>query len=419
MKSLLKAPLRFFGLLVQSILLALSQIWVNKTRSVLTTLGIIIGVGSVTAVIAGMNGMNAMIMENFEFFGTKKIFLWPERPQTGSQKNANWWQIRFQPEQFEGVLDHCPSVEYLTLISYPGSMTAHHGAHSLENVRIAGVEESWFKIENRSISRGRPFSFLDAQQARRVCIIPQKLQEKLYLDRDCIGQTLQFNHYTFQIIGIVEERPRAFFEGQGDRIEVYIPFRTAQSIRESWIDAMASCRSTDLAEEARAELTFFLRKRRNVKLGEPNNFGVFIMESEVMKVRALMAGLGLVAGAVVSISLLVGGIGIMNIMLVSVSERTREIGLRKAVGARASAILLQFLVEAVMLCLIGGLIGIGIGYFLAFLISHSAGFLEKSQVPGWAVVLAFGFSAAVGIFFGMFPAAKAARLNPIEALRHE
>ncbi len=419
MNQILTATLTFFRLLIQSVLLALGQIWVNKIRGFLTTLGIIIGVGSVTAVIAGMNGMNAMIMENFEFFGTKKIFLWPERPKTGSQKNVNSWDIRFQPDQFEGVLDHCPSVEYLTLISNVGTMTARHKEHTLENVRLTGVEDSWFKIENRSISRGRSFSFLDAQQSRRVCIIPQRLQEKLYLDRDCIGQLIQFNYHTFQIIGIVEERPRAFFEGQGDRIEVFIPFRTAQSIRKSWIDAMASCKSTDLAEEARAELIFFLRQMRQVKHGEPNNFDVFIMESEVMKVRSLMAVLSLVAAAIVSISLLVGGIGIMNIMLVSVSERTREIGLRKAVGAPGSAILLQFLVEAIVLCLIGGLIGVGLGHLLAMGISKSAGFLEKAQVPGWAVLLAFGFSAVVGIFFGMFPAVKAARLDPIEALRHE
>jgi putative ABC transport system permease protein len=419
MKTLLMSPLIFLRLLVQSVLLALGQIWVNKTRSLLTTLGIIIGVASVTAVVAGMNGMNAMIMENFEFFGTKKIFLWPERPRTGSQKNANWWEIRFQPEQFEGILEHCPSVEYLTLMSRVGSMTARYKDHTAENVQVTGVQESWFKIENRSISRGRPFSYLDQRQARRVCVIPQKLQEKLYLDRDCIGQTIQLDYHTFLIIGIVEERPRAFFEGQGDRIEVFIPFQTAQSIRESWIEAMASCKKTELAEEAKAELTFFLRKMRKVKPGEPNNFGVFFMESEVQKVRSMMAMLSLVAAAIVSISLLVGGIGIMNIMLVSVSERTREIGLRKAVGAKASAILMQFLVEAVVLCLIGGLIGLGLGHLLAKVISQSAGFLSKAEVPGWATFLAVGFSTAVGIFFGMFPAVKAARLNPIEALRHE
>ena len=163
-------------------------------------------------------------------------------------------------------------------------MTARHKEHTLKNVRLTGVETR-FKIENRSISRGA-FSSRRPQPAASASFPGLG---KLYLDRDCIGQLIQFNYHTFQIIGIVEERPRAFFEGQGDRIEVFIPFRTVQSIRKSWIDAMASCKSTNLAEEARAELIFFLRQMRQVKHGEPNNFDVFIMESEVMKVRSLMA----------------------------------------------------------------------------------------------------------------------------------
>jgi putative ABC transport system permease protein len=419
MRALLSVPLVFVRLLGQSVWLALGQIWVNKTRSVLTTLGIIIGVASVTAVVAAMSGMNDKVMENFEIFGTKKIFLWPERPQTGSQKNADWWQLRFRPEQFEGLLDHCPSVEHLSLTAGLGGMTARHGKYTVEGVRVQGVEESWFKIENRSIMRGRPFSFLDAQQARRVCLITEKLRDKLRMDADCEGQTIQFNTMRFLVIGVVEERPAAFFEGRGERLEVYIPFQTAAAIQEPWIQAIAACRSTETAEEARAEITFFLRKMRRVKLGEPDNFGVFIMENEVAQVRKVMGMISLVAGAVVSISLLVGGVGIMNIMLVSVSERTREIGLRKAVGANGYAILMQFLVEAVVLCLIGGAIGTGIGQLFASAIAHSTPLLEKTQVPGWAILLSFGFAAMVGIFFGMFPAVKAARLDPIEALRHE
>jgi putative ABC transport system permease protein len=210
------------------------------------------------------------------------------------------------------------------------------------------------------------------------------------------------------------------FGGAGEQLEAFIPYTTAAKlVRMPWIRAMASCRDSNVAEDARAEIRFFLRRTRGLRPGEPDNFGIFLMENEVRQFKQIMGMITLVAGGVVSISLLVGGVGIMNIMLVSVSERTREIGLRKAVGARPSAILTQFLVEAVVLCLIGGLIGVGLGHVLAGIISKSAPMMEQTKIPAWAIAVSFGFSAFVGLVFGMFPAIKAARLNPIEALRHE
>jgi putative ABC transport system permease protein len=201
--------------------------------------------------------------------------------------------------------------------------------------------------------------------------------------------------------------------------ESYIPFRTAQKMTSGWIRVMASCKSAELAEEAKAEIEFFLRRTRSINPGEPDTFRVYLMENEVQQFKKVMSMISLVAFGVVSISLLVGGVGIMNIMLVSVSERTREIGLRKAVGAKPAAILTQFLVEAVVLCVIGGIIGVGFGQLLAKLISNSATLMEQTKVPFWAILMSFGFAGTVGVVFGMFPAIKAARLNPIDALRHE
>jgi len=205
----------------------------------------------------------------------------------------------------------------------------------------------------------------------------------------------------------------------GDNFEVYIPFRTSQKMSNRWFQVMASCKSADVADDAKAEIEFFLRRTRQIKPGDPDTFRVLLMENEVKKVMEVMGMISLVAFGIVSISLLVGGIGIMNIMLVSVSERTREIGLRKAVGAKPSAILTQFLVEAVVLCLIGGLIGIGLAQGLASLIAKTAPLMEDTKIPVWAILLSFGFAGSVGVIFGMFPAIKAARLNPIDALRHE
>jgi putative ABC transport system permease protein len=183
---------------------------------------------------------------------------------------------------------------------------------------------------------------------------------------------------------------------------------------------MAASKSPEVSDEAKAELTFFLRQKRNIIPGEPDTFRVLTVESEVRKFNEIATRFTLVAGGIVCISLLVGGIGIMNIMLVSVSERTREIGLRKAVGAKSSAILTQFLVEAVVLCCVGGLVGLGLGQLLTFAIAKIPNVnLDKAYIPGWAILMSLGFSAMVGVFFGMFPAVKAARLDPIEALRHE
>ena len=420
MRHLFWAPLLLVRLIIQSALLAASQIWVNKTRSILTTLGIIIGVASVSAVIAAMDGMNNKIMENFEIFGTKKIFMWPQRPETGSKKNVDWWQIRFKTEQFEGMTEHCPSVEYKSFVSGGQNLPARFAEKSAESVRLSGVEASWFKIENRAIIMGRPFSHLDESQGRKVCIISTKLRDKLNMDRECTGQTILIGHSTFLVIGMLEDKPTMMFGNMGgDNYEVYIPFRTAQKMGDRWFRVIASCKSADVADDAKAEIQFFLRRTRRIKPGEPDTFGVYLMESEVKKVKEVMGMISAVAYGIVSISLLVGGIGIMNIMLVSVSERTREIGLRKAVGAKPSAILTQFLVEAVVLCMIGGLIGVGLGHGLASLISKFGPLMEDTKIPAWAILLSFGFAGSVGVIFGMFPAIKAARLNPIDALRHE
>jgi putative ABC transport system permease protein len=191
------------------------------------------------------------------------------------------------------------------------------------------------------------------------------------------------------------------------------------------INVIAACRSPELSEDARAELRFFLRRARKVAIGDPDNFRIDAIQEYVDNFRNIASVMTVVATGIVGISLLVGGVGIMNIMFVSVSERTREIGLRKAVGARPGAILLQFLIEAVMICLMGGLIGVVIGQVMTSGLAYIARTsipdlkLAEAYIPMWAIGLSFGFSAAVGLVFGMFPAIKAARLDPIEALRHE
>jgi putative ABC transport system permease protein len=210
------------------------------------------------------------------------------------------------------------------------------------------------------------------------------------------------------------------FIGRETSSEVFVPFNTSRLTPRMPLICIAATKSPEFTDEAKAELTFFMRRKRHLGVKDENNFGVDAVEQFVREFNTVATAMTMVAAGIVGISLLVGGVGIMNIMLVSVSERTREIGLRKAVGARPGAILLQFLIEATMLCLMGGLVGLLAGQGLtSAMAAIPQAKLEKAYIPGWAVALSFGFSAAVGLIFGMFPAIKAARLDPIDALRHE
>jgi putative ABC transport system permease protein len=422
MKTLVTSTLAFLRFLYQSIYLALGQVWANKMRSFLTMLGIIIAVASVTAVIAALSGLKAKILSQVKTFGTNSIFMWPTRPTTGPMQNASWWDIRFRPEQFDKLLTHCPSVSRIGRETGLGQYTISLRDKSVERVQVTGVEPPVHLIEGRTVSLGRLVSEMDELQARQVCLIDAKLRDKLLLDKDCIGQSILVGYHQFIIVGLLDPRPHSLFGGgENENIEVFIPFQTSFKLnRDPWISAIAESRSADTSEDALAELRFFFRRTRHISPGQPDTFEVQSLENALKTFNKIALVVTAVAGGIVGVSLLVGGVGIMNIMLVSVSERTREIGLRKAVGARRTAILTQFLIEAVVLCFLGGLLGIGIGQLLTSGIANiPKAELDMAYVPWQAVAVAFAFSGTVGIFFGMFPAIKAARLDPIEALRHE
>jgi putative ABC transport system permease protein len=362
-----------------------------------------------------------------EEIGTSTMVIIPGRPEEGAKRFASWWTIRFLPEHFDNMLEHCPSVARFSRAAMINPRTIQHGEESVESVKITGVEPSYHDIVKRPFTLGRKLSVIDDMQGHQVCLIDSKLHYKLRLDRDCIGQSILIGHMKFIVVGVVEWRP-PMEPGQSpeNHFEVFIPFRTAFKLQqEPPVIAFAASKSTEIVEDAQAEIRFFLRRTRNMKPTEPDTFEVSSVKryKEIFDAIALI--LTLVAVGVVSISLLVGGVGIMNIMLVSVSERTREIGLRKAVGAKKSAILTQFLIESIVLCLVGGLIGIGLGQLLTMALVKIPRFLIEDfnmpmiYIPVWAIILSFSFTAGIGIFFGMFPAIKAARLDPIEALRHE
>jgi putative ABC transport system permease protein len=421
MIGILRWPLVLARLMGQSILLSLSQVWTNKVRSALTMVGIVIGVASVTAVIAALTGLKTNILKEFETLGTNKIFVMVRRPPGGPMRNVNFRAIAFTPEQLADLLPHCPAVNHITRMNMFAD-TLRCGEKTVDSTRIVGIDADWHQIENRSVKLGRPFSMVDAERGTNVCLINEKVQQLLALDADCIGQSIYIGSRVFVIIGLLESRAESsMFGGEAGGAEIYVPFSAAAKINEKYMFFfMASSASPEVSEDARAELRFYLRKARHLKPGDQDTFQIEVVEEYLRKFQSMALVITLIAGGVVGISLLVGGVGIMNIMLVSVSERTREIGLRKAVGARPIMILFQFLVEAVILCLLGGLLGLGGGQLLTLVMAAIPDAkLQNAYIPIWAVGLAFGFASLVGVVFGMFPAVKASRLDPIDALRHE
>jgi putative ABC transport system permease protein len=421
MMALLRLPFATVILLYQSVALALSQIWANKVRGILTTLGILIGVAAVSAVIALITGMKQRVLNEFEAFGTNKIFIEPRWPKSG-RSNLSWRQIMFRLSDFDELLEHCPSVAKFTHLNWDRGVLTFGSKVEDTNVEVLGVDPDWHEIEHRYVTLGRPLTVLDNAQVRPVCLINKMVRDKLEMDRDPVGQYLDVNGNRLLVVGLLEP-PAASMGNNAEAREVIVPFNYSVSKeRWPWYEVMAASKSPNLSEDAKAEVEFYLRQKRRIKPGKEDTFEVQTAQRVVDQFNKVASMVTLIATGIVGISLLVGGVGIMNIMLVSVSERTREIGLRKAVGARPAAILLQFLVEAIVLCLIGGAIGLALGQALTTTVASflpAEAKVDRMVIPPMAILLAFGFSAGVGLIFGMFPAIKAARLDPIEALRHE
>jgi putative ABC transport system permease protein len=405
----------------ENVVLALRQIWANKLRSILTALGIIVGVASTTAVIAALTGLKTKVLAEFETFGAARLYVWPSRPEGVPRNLFPWEKIRLKAPEAFALRDQCTSLKGLTPVSET-SLSVQSDAETLEGVSVTGIWPAWHATENRQVIMGRPFSQLDVDNARQVCLVNDLAIGDLQLPPDPVGQHLIIGGRRFLVVGVVETITERMTGFNTISAELFIPHPLMEKFmdRDFFMRFVALAKSPAEADDARAEMTRVLRKVRGLGPGEPDTFRVQAIDQFIDQFKSIASGITAVAGGIVGISLLVGGIGIMNIMLVSVSERTREIGLRKAVGATPLAILLQFLLEAVTLCLVGGLVGVLIGQAFAFGVSQIPGAkLENASVPAWAVALAFVFSAGVGVVFGMFPAIKASRLDPIEALRHE
>ena len=420
MRVLLSPIFFVIRLLWQTVFLALGQVWANKIRAVLTALGIIIGVMGVTGVGTMLNAMESFVLEQFEGIGAKKMWLWGQVPES-KRSVMSWTDAKLTTYEANLILDHATQIETLT----PGcrsSWEVSNGKKVLQGVRVSGIWPTWHEIEDRQVLFGRPFSRIDDAENRQVCLINEQGIEELNLDTDPVGDYILVDGRRFLIIGIIETKEVSPMMGGGEaRTELYIPFSTHKMMNPyTWTDFTLQMVDSDKAEDAKAEIRFILRNHRGLEPDDEDTFDMFVIQSAIDDFNTMKRFVGFVLLIVVGISLLVGGVGIMNIMLVSVSERTREIGLRKAMGAKPPVVLMQFLVEAVVLCLAGGFVGLVFvqGLITVIPLIPDVPF-ESLSIPGWAIGISLGFSAGVGIIFGMFPAIKASMLNPINALRHE
>jgi len=404
--------------------LALATVREHKMRSFLTVLGVIIGTGTIIAVGSIIAGLDGAVTGVIRSFGTNTaiVFKFP----VGFQ-NRTPEMLRRKPITYEDGLEiarRCPSVEYVSPYLIPNSFgngpqinIARYKGNELYNADVSGTEESYAESGQIELQEGRFFTDLENQHHMPVAAVGADVPRALMNGEDPIGKWIDVNGHKFEIVGVIK-RPGASFPGQDD-IRVVLPYFSMHKLfpasKENLL--MVTAKPGRLAA-AVDEATAILRIRRHVPANKPDDFSISTSDELVEQFHNVTAMVALVMVVMSSIGLLVGGIGVMNIMLVSVIERTREIGIRKAIGARRADIVLQFLTEAVVLTGLGGLIGMTFGWAVSLacrLIFPSL----PTAVPLWAAALGVVVSVAIGLFFGIWPANKAARLDPVVALRYE
>jgi putative ABC transport system permease protein len=388
----------------------------NKMRSVLTALGIIIGVACVIAMIGVGQGSQAAIQAQISSLGTNFLMIFPGvATQSGARIFTG--QSTITDDDVAAVKAECPSVAYVS----PSSRSAGQVVAGNLNwgTSVQGVGVDWPFVRSWNVEKGAFFGDSEVRSAAKVCILGSTVANALFGDQNPIDQSVRIKNIPFRVIGVLETKGGSTM-GQDQDDTVIAPYTTVMKLlkRSTKIDMfMASATSRQTVDQAQVEIEALLRQRHRIQPGQDSDFMIRSQQEIAQTADQTSRTLSLLLAAAASISLLVGGIGIMNIMLVSVTERTREIGIRMAIGAKGRDILTQFLIEAITLSVAGGAIGIGLGVGVSQVLAWKARWPIVLS-PG-AVVLAFGFSAAIGIFFGFYPARKAAQLDPIEALRYE
>ena len=405
--------------------MALDTLRENKLRSGLTILGIVIGVMTVIAISSVINGLNNSVSGMVEAMGTNVlwVFRFPVIGVRPTTEMLSRRQLTFDDaealKELPHVVDVVPSLRNQTSNFGPKSVIAKYGRAKSENVGEEGVTASNPTVYNLDMKEGRYFTPYEEQHAASVAVIGPDLADDLFGKESPLGKDIQVEGRYFNVIG-VQEKEKTAFGGGGRNSEdsmVHMPITTFRHMHPEVLDYWISAKfddqkNKDIVED---EIRDLLRRRRKVRNEAPDNFAIFGSDSITRLWTQITSSLFLLMFGLSAVGLMVGGVGVMNIMLVSVTERTREIGVRKAIGATRNVILLQFTLEAITLCAVGGVLGIIFGSLLAFAIR----FVMSSQVGILWIVFAFVASCAIGLVFGIYPAWKAANLNPIDALRYE
>lgn len=397
-----------------ALLLAMREIRRNIMRSFLTILGIVIGVAAVIIMVTIGGGATVQVTEQISSLGSNLLMVSPGQRLGMGQRSA---AAAFEMDDVQAIAREINSIAAVAPSSYQGATVVFGNENWSTN--ITGTTNQYFKVGNWTFNSGRSFTESEQRAGKAVCILGQSVRKELFGGQDPLGQKIRLAKFSCQVIGLLEAKGQSTMGTDQDDL-VILPLRTFQRRIAGNQDIRLlkiSVKDGASTQKAEQDITRLLRERRHISANEEDNFSVMDMKEISKMLSGTTRVLTMLLGAVAAVSLLVGGIGIMNIMLVSVTERTREIGIRLAIGAMEREVLMQFLVEAVVLSTLGGIIGIVLALVGSVVLA------DLMQVPFIfnvkIVVVAFIFSAAVGVIFGYLPARKAARLDPIDALRHE
>jgi putative ABC transport system permease protein len=408
----------------ETIKMALDTVRSHKFRSFLTVLGIVIGVTVVIAVASLMTGMRRSIVNMIEEYGTNNItaFHLSTGPRMGGRDRSEFYRKPLTVADADAIRAQADAVETVANSGYLwiNDRTIKYRGLSYKQGNLQGVSATYEHVTNISLTEGRFISEVDDQHRRQVMVIGVNVAEALFPHQaDIVGSVVTWMGKEFEIIGVLEKRKAGFFGENQEDNAVFIPFETGQKLvpRSEW--TMLTIRAkTGRLFDAFDQTEQILRRQRGLKFNEPNNFDLKTADQMVKQFDSITGSIGIFAIAISAVGLLVGGIGVMNIMLVSVTERTREIGVRKALGATRRDIVRQFLFEAMTLTFLGGILGVlfavVVSYVLMFFIPAI-----PATIPAWAVITGVTVSILVGLIFGVWPARKASRLDPIECLRYE